>query len=103
MSRGHFPGRGLLLDVRVDPESRAAYSQWVRDSRLAPGAVAVALLRDPKTRTLWVAYAMEKRSDSTWNFLVLRGDGTVERSDDPRCAGCHAEALADFIFGPPAP
>lgn len=93
----------MLLDVRVDPDSQEAYSHWVRDSRLKPGAVVVALLRDPKTRAQLVAYAMEKHSDGTWDFLVLSSKGRVESSADGSCAGCHADALADFIFGPSSP
>jgi hypothetical protein len=102
LSRGHLPERRLVLDVRVDPNSREAYSQWVRDSHVEPGAIVVALLRDPKTRAVAVAYAMEKRRDGVWEFLVLSLDGSIQPGDS-RCAACHADAVADFIFGPPSP
>jgi hypothetical protein len=101
-SRGHLPGRTLLGDVRVDPQSRDAYLAWVRDSRMDPGAVVVELLRDPNTRAVTVAYAMEKQQDGTWEFLVVRASGEIEeRGALATCRGCHSDAVADSLFGPP--
>lgn len=103
ISRGHLAGRGAWLDVRVDPANAAAYRAWVRDSRLAPGAIVVALLRDPKTGLIAVAYAMQKRTDGTWDFLVLSAAGAIEPIATNGCVGCHTDALADSLFGPPQP
>jgi hypothetical protein len=48
------------------------------------------------------AWGMEKRAGA-WTFLGLSSSGEIIAGDRWRCQRCHAEAVADSLFGLPFP
>jgi len=102
---GHV-GEGALATVRVNPEARASYEHLMRDSELPDGAVVALFHRATAEGPDGSVYVMQK-SGKIWNFFRLAPDG---RPTDPpgiqgkvagRCARCHAEGVADGLFGIP--
>jgi len=95
VSRGHRPEQ--RVDVRVSPESRATYSALVADSVFADGSVLAELSHGGDGR----GYGMRKVGGS-WSFFELDANGGVTAAGPlALCAGCHAQALADSVFGLP--
>jgi hypothetical protein len=95
VSRGHQPEQ--QVDVRVSPESRATYSALVVDSVFSDGSVLAELSHSGDGR----GYAMRKAGGS-WSFFELDARGGVVASGPlSLCAGCHAQAPADSVFGLP--
>jgi hypothetical protein len=94
-SRGHQPER--QVDVRVSPESRATYTELVADSVFPDGSVLAELSHSGDGR----GYGMRKVGGS-WSFFELDAQGGVLASGAlALCAGCHAQAPADSVFGLP--
>jgi len=95
ISRGHQPEQPV--DVRVSPEIRATYSDLVVDSTFPDGSVLTELSRAPGGR----GYAMRKEGGN-WQFFALDGNGGLLSSGAlSLCAGCHAQAPSDGVFGLP--
>lgn len=99
---GHA-GAGSLAIVRVSPEARSAYEHLVRDSELAEGTV-VALFHELAPGRPGPIYVMTK-SAGGWLFETYRADGTKPaepaRGTADTCRRCHADGVADFLFGLP--
>jgi hypothetical protein len=94
-ARGHQPEQ--QVDVRVSPESRVTYSTLVVDSVFSDGCVLAELSHSGDGR----GYGMRKAGGS-WSFFELDARGGVLASGPLRlCAGCHAQAPADCVFGLP--
>jgi len=97
ISHGHQPEQSV--DVHVNPESRELYQALVPDSVFPDGSVLAELPRGPDGR----GYGMRK-VDGAWRFFELNGDGGLISSGAlSLCAGCHAQAPADGVFGLPRP
>jgi hypothetical protein len=103
-NRGHT-GMGSLAVVRVSPEAREAYTHLVQESVLPDGAV-VALFHFDAANRASSTYVMQKRAGA-WSFLMLDGAG-VERANasetgraSEACRRCHADGVADSLFGVP--
>jgi hypothetical protein len=93
ISRGHQPEEPV--DVHVSPESRAIYSGLVADSVFPEGSVLAELPHAAGAR----GYGMHK-VDGAWRFFELNAAGEVISSGAlSLCAGCHAQAPADSVFG----
>jgi hypothetical protein len=100
-SRGHAGGR-YLVDVHVNPQSRADYLALLPETVLPPGVLIAAFHHDPVRGRPGPSYVMEKL-DGGWSFSVIAADGTIERQGEIElCRRCHAEAPYDFVFGLPA-
>jgi hypothetical protein len=42
-----------------------------------------------------------QRTKLGWDYLLLDSTGAIlDDADKTRCARCHAEAVADWVFGP---
>jgi hypothetical protein len=102
---GHA-GAGALAAVHVNPESRATYEQLVKDSELPTGTtLAITHGAAPDGRGGPV-YVMQK-SGATWEFLRLGPDGalpdgpTTAAKSAMGCRACHADGVADALFGVP--
>jgi len=105
-NNGH-PGAGAVAVVRVSPEARGSYERLVRDSALPDGAVVALFHREAADGRPGPVYVMEK-SGTSWRYLALRPDGTLPESAPEaarrageRCARCHADGVADALFGLP--
>jgi hypothetical protein len=97
VSHGHQPEQSV--DVHVNPESRELYQALVSDSVFPDGSVLAELPRGRDGR----GYGMRK-VDGAWRFFELNGDGGLISSGAlSLCAGCHAQAPADGVFGLPRP
>lgn len=101
---GHA-GMGPLAVVRVNPEARDAYTHLVQESVLPDGAVVALFHLDAANRPS-STYVMQK-SAGVWSFLTLDGSG-IERADpvargttSELCRRCHADGVADSLFGVP--
>lgn len=102
VSRGHPPAGSV--EVHVSPESQAAYVGLVPDTVFAEGALLTELSAHPGSGP---SYAMRKMAGK-WAFFELDSAGALVASGQlALCAGCHAEAPGDGVFGlprdPPAP
>lgn len=94
-SRGHQPEQ--QVDVRVSPDSRAAYLALVADTVFPNGTV----LAELPHAAGGSGYGMRK-ANGAWNFVELDGNGGVRSSGAlALCAGCHAHAASDCVFGLP--
>jgi hypothetical protein len=94
-SRGHRPEQ--RVDVRVSPESRSTYGALVTDSLFPDGSVLAELSHAGDGR----GYGMRK-AGGRWSFYELDPSGGVTASGAlALCAGCHAQAPADSVFGLP--
>ncbi|MEO7036517.1 MAG: hypothetical protein ABI548_21410 [Polyangiaceae bacterium] len=96
-SRGHQPEQ--QVDVRANELARPGYAALVADTVFPDGSV---LLEQAHSRTNGgLGYAMRKQ-DQRWSFVQLdaRG-GVLESGALALCAGCHAQAPADQVFGLP--
>jgi predicted nucleic acid-binding protein len=69
---------------------------------LDPGSVLVEALTDRSKSHPDELYVMEKLGDGTWRFLVVSADGAIDAAAvTALCHRCHAEAVADGLFGLP--
>jgi len=96
-SRGHQPEQ--QVDVRVNDIARSTYGALVSDTVFPDGSVLVEL---PHAGTgSGASYAMRKEGGH-WSYFQLdwRG-GVLATGVLSLCAGCHAQAPADRVFGPP--
>jgi len=88
--------------VRVSPEGSSAYASLVVDTVVPTGTVVVMGHQSRDGKVPGPFYVMEK-GDAGWGYLALSSDGTPLAIDQGRCAGCHANAVSDALFGPPRP
>lgn len=101
---GH-PGAGARAVVRVSPEARPSYEHLVRDSGL-PDGTTVALFHELASGQPGAIYVMEK-AGGAWQFSAWNADGSELAATDTagasagRCRRCHADGVADSLFGPP--
>ncbi|HEX7453660.1 MAG TPA: hypothetical protein VF294_15315 [Polyangiaceae bacterium] len=95
-SHGHQPEQEV--DLRVNDVARTAYGALVTDTVFPDGSVLAEL---PHTSGGGMSYAMRKESGQ-WSYFQLDSQGSVLASGAlSLCAGCHAQAPADRVFGPP--
>jgi hypothetical protein len=95
-SRGHLPEQEV--DVRVNDVARSSYDARVTDTVFPEGAV----LAELSHANTGHGYVMRKISGN-WSYLELDAPGVVLASGAlPLCAGCHAQAPADSVFGLPS-
>ena len=96
-SQGHQPAQ--QVDVRVNDVARATYSALVTDSVFPDGSVLAELAHGAAGN----GYVMRK-SAGVWSYFELDPQGTLLAGGAlPLCAGCHAQAPADQVFGLPRP
>ncbi len=96
-SRGHLPEQ--QVDVRVNELARASYAALVTDTVLPDGSVLAELSHSASGN----GYVMRK-SAGVWSYFELDAQGAVLASGAlALCAGCHAQAPADHVFGSPRP
>ncbi|HEY1533818.1 MAG TPA: hypothetical protein VGF76_07355 [Polyangiaceae bacterium] len=96
-SRGHQPEQ--QVDVRVNDLARSAYGALVTDTVFPDGSLLTEL---PHAVTgSGLGYAMRKESGQ-WRYFQLDRRGSVLASGAlSLCAGCHAQAATDRVFGLP--
>jgi hypothetical protein len=99
-AQGHFT-RHDRIAVRVSPDARDAYLAWVTDSSVPNGSVVAAFHTSAAGET-GPSYVMLKEA-FTWQYLVLGAQGVLVEERPRGCDGCHADAVADRLFGPPRP
>lgn len=86
-----------MADVRVNDAASSSYRALVTDTVFPDGAVLVELARTGTGH----GYAMRKMSGN-WSYFELDAQGAVLASGSlTLCAGCHAQAPADHVFGLP--
>jgi hypothetical protein len=96
-ARGHQPEQ--QVDVHVNELARAAYVALVADTVFPDGSVLVELAHSAASPGN--GYAMRK-AGGQWTYLELDPRGGVLASGVlALCAGCHAQAPADRVFGLP--
>jgi hypothetical protein len=96
-SRGHQPEQEV--DVHANDAARAVYGALVTDSLFPDGSVLAELPRASAGSGL--GYAMRKEAGQ-WSYVQLDSHGGALASGAlSLCAGCHAQAPADCVFGPP--
>jgi hypothetical protein len=101
LSEGHGL-RNSLATVRANASAREPYEKLGPATVLPPGSVLVESLVDPRSSRAAELYVMEKLSSGTWRFFVVSHAGTTnERTGIKLCQRCHAEAVADSLFGVP--
>ena len=94
-SRGHLPAQPV--DVRANEAARAPYAALVSDSVFPDGSVLAELPHNASSN----GYLMRK-SAGVWSYSELDSRGTLLASGAlPLCAGCHAQAPADHVYGLP--
>ena len=108
VSRGHFAGR-WTAQIAVNEIASPVYTQLAPSSRFAVGSVLVKKHALAAASAPGPTFAMTKREPGfypeggDWEYLVLDAEGRLEdRGKLALCARCHAEANADWVFGPPA-
>jgi hypothetical protein len=97
--QGH-PDTPPFAIVRVTHAARQAYSRLVTDTVLPDGSVVAMIHQGGAGTVLGPVYVMEK-VEGSWRYLALASDGVPIPFDEGGCAGCHAIAPADHLFGPP--
>ena len=94
-SRGHQPEQ--QVDVRANDSARASYGALVTDSVFPDGSLLAELSHNASGN----GYVMRKRA-GVWSYLELDPQGVVLASGALLlCAGCHAQAPSDRVFGMP--
>lgn len=82
--------------VRVNDAARSSYANLVTDTVFPDGSVLVEL-----SQGVGHSYAMRK-TGGAWSYFELGAKGGLLASGALKlCAGCHAQAPADQVFGPP--
>ena len=96
-SRGHQPEQ--QVDVRANDLARPGYAALVADTIFPDGSI---LLQQPHIGASGgFGYAMLKQG-GRWSFMQLDAQGGVLAAGAlGLCAGCHAQAPADRVFGLP--
>jgi len=103
LSEGHGT-RNYWASVRANPGARETYLGLRPGAALDPGSILVEALTDRSKSRPDELYVMEKLGDRTWRFLVVSVDGTIDAAAGTAlCQRCHAEAVADGLFGLPRP
>lgn len=92
----HEPFRWNLW-VRINSESKALYESWRPGLVMPLGTLLVAEHRSRLDSTAGPYYFASKDADG-WHWGQASPDGWLEPHPDA-CAGCHAMAPADFVFG----
>ncbi len=83
-------------------EAAAAYPALGPERRLGAGAVLVEALYRPGSTELEAYFAMQRRPDGAWEYLIVTPTGEIDqRGRLPLCERCHAEAPHDHVFGRP--
>jgi len=101
-SLGHLSGR-YSASVIVDPTARDAYRNLVTASSLPVGSVVAEFHQDSRTGHPGPVFAMQKLAEGRWEYLVVDPGGKVQqRGQLALCQRCHAEGVADQLFGLPA-
>lgn len=105
-NQGHA-GAGASAWVKVSPAALHTYQGWVQDSTLPMGTLLAMFHAAGTSRATASIYVMEK-TPSGWRYGVVGADGRtlaagngVSVPSPAACAGCHAAAPADSVFGPP--
>ena len=104
-NEGHR-GEGALAVVRVSPEARSSYEHLTQDSELPDGTVVALFHRESAEGPAGAVYVMQK-TGKIWQFLRLAPDGSLlgpassPQNSAKMCAACHAEGVADALFGVP--
>jgi hypothetical protein len=94
VSRGHPPGDAPVT-LRISPAARESYLSLHVGSELPTGAMVGQFQPDG-------VFVMRKLAPGRWEFVELSKDGHVRDADRrPLCERCHAEAVADDLFGLP--
>ena len=94
-SLGHQPEQ--QVDVHVNEAASSSYRTLVTDTVFPEGAVLAELSHSGTGH----GYAMRKVKGN-WTYFELDARGAVLASgSQPLCAGCHAQAPADHVFGLP--
>jgi hypothetical protein len=97
IARGHQPEQ--RVDVRVNEIARSAYSGLVADTVFPNGSLLTELPHSPLGTGGGFAI---RKSAGSWSYFQLDGKGQVLASGAlSLCNGCHAQALADHVFGIP--
>jgi hypothetical protein len=88
--------------VRVSPNAREAYATLVSGGSVPPGTLVAKLHEDRQDGAAGPIYAMNKLGEGRWEFIVAEPTGELrERGQLARCVRCHAEGVADNLFGLP--
>jgi hypothetical protein len=99
VSLGHPPGNHLAR-IYVSPEARETYQNLQPGTTLPVGVVVAELQQDAATGRPGLGYVMTKQEGGRWEFMLVEADGEIlEQGQVPPCARCHAEAVADSLFG----
>jgi hypothetical protein len=99
-SQGHHPDLPSAR-IRTSPEARETYVALVQDSVLPEGSVVAQFHASPDGSTRGGVYVMQK-TGGRWRYLLLDALGRVQTEGNAgRCARCHADAVADQLFGLP--
>lgn len=92
-------GNARTATIRVWPEAEATYRDLVPHTILPVGtAVLETLSRGPGDEPSGY-FAMEKTADG-WTYWALDAKGRGNADTSGLCQRCHAEAVADELFGP---
>lgn len=93
-TRGHLPEQ--QVEIRVNEAARAQYAALVTDSVFPDGSQLAEL-----SRSGGHSYVMRKNG-GVWSYFELDAQGARLASGAlPLCAGCHAQAPSDRVFGLP--
>jgi len=101
-SLGHEPPSLVIDQVLTSPDTREMYRLQVASTRYPVGTWLVARHRTADGARTGPLYA-QFRSSSGWRFVAATADGWLLDADLEACRTCHAQAPADFVFGPPRP
>ena len=91
-----------MIEVRVSPEIRSLYAELLPGTVFPRATLIAAFHHDPARGRPGPIYIMEK-GDAGWQRLVVDPDGRRRAEAElDLCGRCHAEAIADQVFGLPA-
>jgi hypothetical protein len=94
-TRGHLPPQSV--DVRANDLARAQYTVLVADTVFPNGAVLAELSHGASGN----GFVMRKDAGH-WSYFELDSRGVLQVSGAVVwCAGCHAQAPSDCVFGLP--
>jgi hypothetical protein len=100
-ARSEHLGGEREAEVLVN-EAAAAYPALGPERRLGAGAVLVEELHRPGSPDIEAYFAMARRPDGRWEYLIVTPAGEVDqRGRLALCERCHAEAPHDHVFGRP--
>jgi len=88
--------------VRLSPAVSDTYASLVADTVVPSGTVVLMNHQNRDGKERGASYVMEK-GEAGWSYLALSPDGVPIAIDQRLCAGCHANAVGDSLFGPPHP